>query len=623
MRLLFAGLLLWCGCAVKRSFAAQEINNNPLDDVHYDLIDVWPMPSKVQLPESPRGPHALSRNATIDIDSSCDPPIKKRLQDVMYGGKKSIYKATTRTYAERVYSAPDNATCPTQGRCMSSAECKYGVCYVPSERWWSRATPCTPSSKQGLNGCGGCCVPSGLSFISKITVTCAAHIQNAHPEGYTLTIETGNGVSISSSSSQGAAYGLVTLSQLLRWDEKLATLVLDIVPLTITDEPALDWRGLMMDTSRHYIPLPEIKSTIRAMHQSKLNRFHWHIVDSPSFPYMSDLYPELAEEGSWSGSKETWYDSDDIREIAEIAADHFIQLVLEFDTPAHTLAIGKSHPEMLTDCWKWMAESGFKVDLDSDDAIALDPTSAPARSMIANLLEEAAGLLGSGKHEYLHIGGDEVKFGCWNQSSTIQDTLRKRYGNLSEASFSLMQAEWTANVSAAAATRAGLKPVLWQPTSKGPGDAAWDDALPLDSVYMVWLNADSAARYAEAGKDVVYTTPYYVAGMGSGGWNSVYNAGLIPKNLSDEARKHFLGAEVCAWGESMDISNTNMREFQIGAGAAESFWLGGVRTPLPGPGSAKGLGVGERYDRFLCHLLGSAGVKAGTIMPSYCAVRST
>ena len=126
-------------------------------------------------------------------------------------------------------------------------------------------------------------------------------------------------------------------------------------------------------------------------------------------------------------------------------------------------------------------------------------------------LEEAAGLLGDGKHEYLHIGGDEVKFECWNQSSTIQDALRTRYGNLSEASFSLMQAEWTANVSAAAATRAGLKPVLWQPTSKGPGDAAWDDALPLNSVYMVWLNADSAARYAEAGKDVVYTTPFYVA----------------------------------------------------------------------------------------------------------------
>ena len=542
MRFLFAAVV-WCACAVTISFGAKE-KNNPLDDVQYDAINVWPMPSKVQLPKRPMGPHALSRNVSLDIDSSCNPSIKQMLQDnVIYGNLKSVYRATTRTYAERAYSRPDNVSCSTQSRCTSSIDCKEGAaCYVPSERWWSQAEPCSPSSRQGLNQCGGCCMPlSGMPSILSISVMCADKVDGAHPEGYSLSIEGGSGVRISSTTSQGASYGLVSLSQLLRWDERLATLVFDIVPLVITDEPALDWRGLMVDTSRHYIPLPEIKSTIRAMHQSKLNRFHWHIVDSPSFPYKSKLYPELAEQGSWTGSKESWYDADDIQEIAELAADHFIQLVLEFDTPAHTLAIGKSHPEMLADCWEWMAESGFKVDLDSDDAIALDPTKDSARRMIASLLGEAAGLLGGdGKHEYLHIGGDEVKFDCWNQSSSIQNTLRARYGNLSEASFSLMQAEWTANVSAAAATRAGLKPVLWQPTSKGPGDAAWDNALPPESVYMVWLNADSAARYAEAGKDVVYTTPYYVAGMGSGGWNEVYNAKLIPQILAPRRASTFL-----------------------------------------------------------------------------------
>ena len=110
MYLPFALLLLWCGCAVKISFAKKE-TSNPLDGVHYDPINVWPMPLKVQLPETAFGPHALSRNASVDIDGSCDFSVKSRLQDVVYGSTKSIYKATTRTYAERAYSAPDNATC--------------------------------------------------------------------------------------------------------------------------------------------------------------------------------------------------------------------------------------------------------------------------------------------------------------------------------------------------------------------------------------------------------------------------------------------------------------------------------------------------------------------------------
>jgi hypothetical protein len=68
---------------------------------------------------------------------------------------------------------------------------------------------------------------------------------------------------------------------------------------------------------------------------------------------------------------------------------------------------------------------------------------------------------------------------------------------------------------------AGKRPVLWQPTTEGPGDPAWDGVLPADAVYMIWLNAASAKKYAQNGSDVVYTTPFYVAGDGSNGWLSV------------------------------------------------------------------------------------------------------
>ena len=147
--------------------------------------------------------------------------------------------------------------------------------------------------------------------------------------------------------------------------------------------------------------------------------------------------------------------------------------------------------------------------------------------------------------------------------------------------------------------------------------AAWAGALPEDAVYMVWLNAASAKAYAEAGMDVVYTTPFYVAGMGSGGSDRVYDAQIIPDGLSAAGRRHFLGAEVCLWGESMDAGNTFVRAFQIGAGAAESFWR--AHASAPGPGSAAGLGVWDRYNRFLCHLR-RFSIDAPPIMPGHCAL---
>ena len=134
---------------------------------------------------------------------------------------------------------------------------------------------------------------------------------------------------------------------------------------------------------------------------------------------------------------------------------------------------------------------------------------------------------------------------------------------------------------------------------------------------MIWLNADSAKNYAAAGSSVVYTTPFYVAGMGSGGWQTVYNAQIMPDGLSPSAEKNVLGAEICMWGEELGGGNLGMRAFQIGAGAAESFWRS--HDPSAGPSSAAGLATSDRYNRFLCFLQ-RYGVEATPIMPSHCEV---
>lgn len=84
------------------------------------------------------------------------------------------------------------------------------------------------------------------------------------------------------------------------------------------------YRGFMLDTSRNYFSVETIKRTIVGMAHAKLNRFHWHITDSQSFPYMSKAFPQLAKYGAYS-SKEI-YTADDIKHIADFARIRGIQV---------------------------------------------------------------------------------------------------------------------------------------------------------------------------------------------------------------------------------------------------------------------------------------------------------
>jgi len=585
------------------------------------------MPRTVTLPTAPLGPHALvlpGGAGAASIDASCGAAIEAMTFDTLEG-TTTTFKAPLESYAAAPYAKAEAAYCASDARCSTAADCASvsggrSTCYVREDWRWSTKTACSPSA--AYNQRCGCCVAPGsasarqLPTIAALTITCAAAI--AGEEAYVINVAA-SGVAISASSPRGASYALATLGQLMRWDSDAKRRVLDVVPLLIADAPQYPWRGYMLDTSRHFIPVDEILAMVAAMHAARLNVFHWHVVDSPSYPLDSAAYPELAQEGSWSRSPATIYSRADVAAVVKRGAEKFVEIVIEIDTPAHTLAVSRSHPEMVAPCWEWMANGQYKVDVDSDDCMALDPTNIATRTMVATLLQEVAVLAGE-EAKYIHIGGDEVKFPCWNSVPAIAAHVAQTYGNTSDAAYSMLQAEWTANVSAAAVVAAGKIPVLWQPTTEGPGSPAWDGVLPNNTVYMIWLNSASAASYANAGSDVVYTTPFYVAGDGTNGWIQVYNAKITPPDLSDTAKRHILGAEVCMWGESMGSGNVAMRSFGIGAAAAENFWLPDNRTTTAtSPGHPQGLGIGDRYNRFLCHIQ-RFGVVAPPIMPSYCAV---
>ena len=73
-----------------------------------------------------------------------------------------------------------------------------------------------------------------------------------------------------------------------------------MLPIIIQDEPGFIYRGLMVDTSRHFLPMHLLYETIDAMMYNKLSVFHWHITDEDAFPLILDSHPEIAQYAAFS-----------------------------------------------------------------------------------------------------------------------------------------------------------------------------------------------------------------------------------------------------------------------------------------------------------------------------------
>jgi hexosaminidase len=128
-------------------------------------------------------------------------------------------------------------------------------------------------------------------------------------EAYTLVVGPGN-ATLAASTVWGALRGLETFYQLV---------VMTSPPYlvhtgTVSDRPRFAWRGLMLDTARHFFPVSFIKQTLDGMAANKLSVFHWHLTDAESFPVVLPSAPELADHGAYDLT-EASYSLEDLRAV--------------------------------------------------------------------------------------------------------------------------------------------------------------------------------------------------------------------------------------------------------------------------------------------------------------------
>ena len=404
------------------------------------------------------------------------------------------------------------------------------------------------------------------------------------PEAYQLSVNS-NRVIITANDRAGWFYGYQTLLQLLpievfsdhvvktRWIAQCCA---------INDFPRFSWRGLMLDTSRHFLTVEAIKSIIDAMAINKLNMLHIHLNDDQGWRTEIKKYPKLIEVGSVrKASVKKWhrdeldntqygpfyYTQDQLRDIVAYAKKKSVNVVPEIEMPGHTVAGLAAYPEYSCTggpfqpyCY-WGVTS--EIYCAGNDAVF---------DFLKDILTEIFDIFD--QTVYIHCGGDEVPKGRWQNCPKCQ----KRLQDLGLDDYTQLETWFLEQMS------------QWL-MSKGHILIGWDEmmegGLPNGSVVMSWRSTSAGQKAAQQGHDVVMADWTYLY---LDRWQFPsdldpyeYNNYICPTHmiwnydprsgLDQDAQKHILGVQTCAWAEYIyGIDDVQYKTFPRCCATAEVGW---------------------------------------------------
>ena len=245
--------------------------------------------------------------------------------------------------------------------------------------------------------------------------------QQGDNEYYEIEIsnQTTSNNKIRSNTIWGALRALETFSQLIYTDHETKQLVVNATK--INDWPRFKFRGIMLDTARHFLPKNVLLANLDAMSYNKMNVFHWHIVDDQSFPLESKYFPQLTKQGAYSPKH--IYTQDDIMEIIEYARFRGIRVIPEIDTPGHTQSFGRAFPFLLTPCYGQGYDKPYTANYPKHaNAEMLNPIQNFTYDFMKLLFEEVRYLF---VDEYIHLGMDEVYYDCWKSNPKILQFMKE------------------------------------------------------------------------------------------------------------------------------------------------------------------------------------------------------
>ena len=410
-------------------------------------------------------------------------------------------------------------------------------------------------------------------------------------ESYTLEI-TSSGAKLTAPTTLGALHGLQTFLQLVGTTAQ----GLAVPALSVKDTPRFPWRGLMIDVSRHFIPLDVLRRNLDGMAAVKLNVFHWHLSENQGFRIESKKFPKLQQ----MGSDGLFYTQAEVKDLIAYAADRGIRVIPEFDMPGHSTAWFVGYPELASGAGPYEIERHWGV-FDP----AMDPTRESTYKFLDVLIGEMTRLF---PDAYFHIGGDEVNGKEWDANPKIAEFKRAHNFKTNDE----LQAYFSGRVQKIV-------------SKHGKITVGWDEVLqpdvPKDIVIQSWRGQDSLAEAAKRGYSGLLSNGYYLDLM----WPTYRHYAVDPMtgataNLSADEKKHILGGEACMWSEHVSPENMDSRIWPRMAAIAERYWSPQATTDVPSMYARMadesrrldwlGLNHNSGYDPMLRRIAGSEDIGA-------------
>jgi hexosaminidase len=362
-------------------------------------------------------------------------------------------------------------------------------------------------------------------------------------ESYNLEVSPA-GAHLSAPTTLGILHGLQTFLQLV----ETAGDGFAVPVITIQDKPRFAWRGLMIDVSRHFIPLGVLKRNLDGMAAAKLNVFHWHLSDNQGFRVESKKFPKLHE----LGSDGLYYTQDEVRELIAYARERGIRVVPEFDMPGHSTAWFVGYPELASAPGPYEIERKWGV-FDP----AMDPTQDKTYKFLNEFIGEMAELF---PDQYFHIGGDEVNGKQWDTNPKIQEFMRKHEIKNNQELQAYFNKRVQEIVSKHKKTMIGWDEIL-------------SPDLPKSTVIQSWRGQESRAGAARQGYRGLLSHGYYLDLI----WPAWHHYAIDPMSdaatsLSPEEEQRILGGEACMWAEFVSSENIDSRIWPRTAAIAERLW---------------------------------------------------
>ena len=362
------------------------------------------------------------------------------------------------------------------------------------------------------------------------------------PEAYEINVAP-HGVTVSATSAAGLFYGAVTLWQLLPPGGAAGRIPVQ----TIRDTPAYPWRGLMLDSARHFQSPAFIRSMIDWMALHKLNVLHWHLTDDQGWRLEIRKYPRLTSVGAWRvdpGGRRYggFYTQSEVRDLVRFAATRHVQIVPEIEMPGHATAAIAAYPSVGA-----AGDAALRVSANWGVHTHLYNLEPGTFEFLENVLDEVLKLFPS---RYIHVGGDEAVKDEWNASPAVQDRARRLGIHGADA----MQAYFTQKIARFLGAH-GRRAVGW--------DEILQPGLQSDAVVMAWRGVSGAHAAAIKGNDTVLAPDpalYFdhrqsnLATEPPGrltiiSLEDVYRFEPGDQELSDLQRRHILGLQAELWTE--------------------------------------------------------------------------